>query len=199
MIFWLYWVKNKTWWLYVHTWADTQELPHPFLTESSSLQDALISHFTHHHFRVCCLRLGAPELSASSYLGGEARKPWEGGGDLGQGNDELMEGFAIKQAPWGHLGFSAAGSARNAGARGTSSQGSPLRSRELGCLPSAPITEGGCSQPCQSPSLSGLQHGGQLDSHERNGKGQGDMMGIPMAFATVLCTSNSSWDWGPRG
>lgn len=67
-------------------------------------------------------------------MGGDARKPWEGGGDLGQGKDGLIEGFAVKQAPWGHLGFSATGSARNAGSMGNIFSGLPTEVEGAGVL-----------------------------------------------------------------
>ena len=135
--------------------------------------------------------------------------------NLGGGSGNLVPGnngpIANKQATWvllGALGM--------LGTWGASSWGSPQRAGKLVCSPSTPIPGGSCSQPCQFPRLSGLQHGGQRsfwtrESLRHQGRGvlagswtQVDRhgtggavfhtMGKPVAFATVLWTSHFSWD-----
>lgn len=147
-------------------------------------------------------------MNASNCLGGDAKKPWEGSGNLGQGNNGPV---ANKQATWVHLGALGI-----LGTWGASSWGSPQRAGKLTCLPSTPIPGGGCSQPCKSPRLSGLQYGGQRSfwtteslrhqgrgalagswTHvDRHGTGEAvfHTMGKPVAFATVLWTSHFSRD-----
>lgn len=193
MVFWVYLVENKSWWLCVHTWADTHSPKHRHTHTHTgpsmpSSQGTRLSKVLWLHIIVWCLlpalynllsEPGSPrstpwgtELNASNCLGGDAKKPWEGSGNLGQGNNGPV---ASKQATWVHL--KALGML---GTWGASSWGSPQRAEKLTCSPSTPIPGGACSHLCQFPGLSGLQHGGQRSFWTRESlrhQGQGVLAG----------------------
>ena len=150
MVFWRYLVENKTWWLYVHTWADTHSPEythrpthtythrsvHAFLTGDPSLQGALTSHYSLVALPALYSLLSEPgsprstpwgtELNASDCLGGDAKKPggrqWEPG---------AREQWTNRQQA-SHLGT--LGGFGNAGNMGRIFLGFPTEGGEAGVL-----------------------------------------------------------------